>query len=70
MSAQHTPGAKLRKPTAREQRGLANIRTEMQTIAEDMSTYKSREERQRGRDILAGLEYIKAAIAQATGSQS
>jgi hypothetical protein len=57
---------KLRKPSASAERGLKNILTEMQTIAEDMSTYRSKEERQRGRDILAGLAYIERAIQLAT----
>lgn len=73
MSAQHTPGPKFRKPGERAARGLSNIRSEMGAIADDLSTYEgpsSVAERDRARDIRAGLAYIDAAIAKATGAQS
>lgn len=58
--------AKLRKPSASAERGLRNILIEMQTIAADLSTYKGKDERQRSRDILAGIAYIEQAIKLAT----
>ena len=68
MSSELTEAAmaKLRKPSASAERGLRNVFTEMETIAEDMSTYKSANERQRGRDILAALEYLRKAVAIAS----
>lgn len=67
MSAKNTP---MRKPGAREMRGLSAICSEMDAAAQDMRTYRSTDERKRAEDILSGLRWLDAAIAKATGSQS
>ena len=67
MSAQHTP---MRKPGARELRGLNAIRSEMDAAAQDMRTYRRADERKRAEDIFAGLRWLDAAIAKAAGSAS
>jgi len=63
----HTP---LRKPGKREMRGLYAIRAEMDATAHDMRSYRNADERKRAEDIFAGLRWIDAAIAKATGSAS
>jgi hypothetical protein len=64
MAVNRTP---LRKPGARERRGLQNILSEMETIAYDMRTYRNHDETRRADDIFAGLRWIDAAI-KAAGS--
>lgn len=67
-AAKHTPG--LRKPGKRELRGLRAIASEMEAAADDMRGYHNANERKRAEDIFAGLRWIDAAIAKATGSAS
>lgn len=65
--AKHTP-RRMRKPGARERRGLDAICSEMDAAAHDMRTYKSADERKRADDIFAGLRWLDEAIAKATAS--
>lgn len=67
MNTKHTPGV-MRKPRARELRGLFAITSEMEEAANDMRMYRSADERKRADDIFAGLRWIDAAIAKATGA--
>lgn len=62
-----TPGS-MRKPGKREMRGLYAIRAEMDAAAHDMRSYHNTDERKRADDIFAGLRWLDAAIAKATGS--
>ena len=67
MSTKHVPGA-MRRPGKREARGLQAILSEMETAAQDMRSYPGRDEKKRADDIFAGLRWIDAVIAKATGS--
>lgn len=58
----------MRKPGARERRGLDAIRSEMDTAAHDMRTYRTAAERKRADDIFAGLRWLDAAIDKAEGT--
>lgn len=65
MSAQHTPGPRLRKPGSRVQRGLVTISAEMSVFA-DTKDGEGADGRKEADDVRAALNYIDAAIAKAT----
>lgn len=60
---------KLRKPNKTQSAGLHLVRSEMETIADDLRTYPNADERKRARQINAALDYIDAAIEHATEVQ-
>jgi hypothetical protein len=59
----------LRKPGAKQRRGLNSILLEMDTIVADMRTYRDADEKRRAADIVAGLEWIDAAIKLSEGKK-